>query len=115
MNPQSVTRTNQPDREESFEELHTIRWEQNVKWKAGLSILFALALILAAQSWLSVFVLQEALVVVLGTAFFLLAIFLTLSIFLFLWQGACFLLDRLRRSVGRIPSVRERPVVLNRR
>lgn len=88
---------------------------QNVKWKVGLVIIVALALIFAAQSRLSAYVLQEALVVVLGTAVLLLLILLTLITFVLLWQGASFVLLRLTRLVGRITSVRDRPLALNRR
>lgn len=98
-----------------FEELHTIRTEQNVKWKAGLKILVSLALILAAHSRLGAYVLQEALVVVLGIAVLLLLILLTLIAFLLLWQGASFVLPQLSRLVGRVTSVRDRPLALNRR
>ena len=101
--------------EKSFEELHTNRKVQNVRWKIGLKIIVALALIFAAQSWLSAYVLQEALVIVLGTAALLLLILLTLIAFLLLWQGASFVLLQLTRLVGRITSVRDRPLALNRR
>lgn len=84
-------------------------------WKAGLKIFVALALIFAAQSPLSVYLLQEALVVVLATALLLLLVFLILIIFLLLWQGASFFLLGLTRLVGRTTSVRDRPLALNRR
>lgn len=86
-----------------------------MKWKAGLKIFVALALIFAAQSRLSVYLLQEGLVVVLATALLLLLVFLMLIIFLLLWQGVSFFLLRLTRLVGGISSVRDRPLALNRR
>lgn len=86
-----------------------------MKWKVGLTIIIALALIVAAQSRLSAYVLQEALVVLLGTAVVLLFILLTLTVFLLLWQGASFLLLGLTWLVGRTTSVRDRPLALNRR
>lgn len=101
--------------EKSFEELHTIRKVQNVRWKIGLKIIVPLALIFAEQSRLSAYVLQEALVIVLGTAVLLLLILLTLIAFLLLWQGAGFVLYGLTRLVGRITSVRDRRLALNRR
>ena len=101
--------------EKPFDELHTIRTEQNVKWKAGLKILVSLALIFAVQLRLGAYVLQEALVVVLGIAVLLLLILLTLIAFLLLWQGASFVLLQLTRLVGRVTSVRDHPLALNRR
>lgn len=95
--------------------LTPIRKEQNVKWKAGLKIFVALALLFAAQSRLSAYVLQEALVVVLGTAVVHLLMLVTLIAFLLVWQGASFLLLGLTRLAGRITSVRDRPLALNRR
>lgn len=86
-----------------------------MKWKVGLKIIVALALIFAAQSRLSAYVLQEALVIVLGTAVLLLLILLTLIAFILLWQGAGFVLHGLTRLVGRITSVRDRRLALNRR
>lgn len=101
--------------EKSFEELHTIRRVQKVKWKVPLKIIVALAFIFAAQWRLGAFVLQEALVVVLGIAVPLLLILLTLIVFLLIWHGANFVLLRLKRLVGRITSIRDRPLALNRR
>lgn len=109
----SVARTNHV-KEESFKELHTIRRDQNVKWKTGLKILVGVALIFAAQSRLGAYVLQEALIVVLGTAILLLLVWLTLIVFLLFWQGASFVF-RLIWLVARITSVRDRPLALNRR
>lgn len=99
----------------SFDELHNIRRVQNVKWKIGLKIIVALALIFGAQSRMTAYVLQEALVVVLGTAVLLLLILLTLIAFILLWQVASFVLLRLTRLVGRITSVRDSRLALNRR
>lgn len=86
-----------------------------MKWKVGLKIIVALAVIFAAQSRLIAYALQEALVVVLGTAVLFLLILLTLIAFVLLWQGASFVLLGLTRLVGRITSVRDRPLALNRR
>lgn len=116
MNRASGVCMNRPWKDEkSFEELHAIRRVQNVKWRVGLKIMVALALILAAQSRLSAYLLQEALVVVLSTAVLLLLILLTVIALLLLWQGASFVLLRLTRSVGRITRVRDHSLALNRR
>lgn len=109
----SVARTGQV-KKETFQELHTIRGEQNVKWKAGLKTLVGLALLFAAQSRLGSYALQEAFVVILGTAIVLLLVWLTLVAFLLLWQGAS-LTFRLIRLVARMTSFRDRPLALNRR
>ena len=84
-----------------------------MKWKAVLKIFVALALIFAAQSRLGAYVVQEALVVVLGIAILLLLVWLALIAFLLLWQGASFVFQ-LTRLVGLITSVRGRPLALNR-
>lgn len=110
---ESIVRAEHTD-EESLKKLHTIRRGQNVKRKVGLTIIIALALTFAGQSRLGAYVLQEALVVVLGIAVLLLPILLTLIVFLLLWQGTSFVLLRTRLT-GRITSVRDRPLALNRR
>lgn len=102
------------DDEQFFEDLQTVRREQNVKWKAGLKIFVALALIFEAQSRLSAYVLQEALTVVLGIAILHLLMLVTVIAFLLLWHGAIFVFLRLTRIVDRIISVRDRPLASDR-
>lgn len=86
-----------------------------MKWKAGLKVFVVLALIFAAQSRLIAYVLQEAFVIVLGTAVLLLLILLPLISFLLLWEGASIVFLRLTSLVNRITGVRDRPLALNKR
>jgi uncharacterized membrane protein len=59
-----------------------------VTWKAGLEILFALALLYAAQPRSSVYMIEEAMTILLGIAVLLILVLLTVVAFLLLWEGA---------------------------
>lgn len=83
--------------------------------KAGLKILvvlalFVLALLFAAQPWLSVYLVEEALTVLLSIALLLALILISAMALLLLWHGARFLFLMPKRIVGRIASLRGRPV-----
>jgi hypothetical protein len=59
-----------------------------VNGKAGLKILFALALLYAAQPRSSVYMIEEAMTILLGIAVLLILVLLTVVAFLLLWEGA---------------------------
>ena len=77
--------------------------------KAGLIIFSALVLLIAAQSRLITFMLQEALTVVLGIAILHFLILLPMIAFLLLWHGTIFVLLALKRMIARITGVQDRP------
>ena len=74
-----------------------------------------LTFLFAAQPWLSAYIVEEALTVLLVIAVLHLVILLTAIAFLLLWQGAIFTFLQLKRIIGRITNVRDRPLALSRR
>lgn len=56
------------------------------------------------------YLVEEAFTVLLGTAVLLTLILISVIAFLLLWQGACLVFLRLKGIVGRITSIRDRPL-----
>lgn len=82
-----------------------------MNWKAGLKFLVVLALIYAyaVQPRLTVFMVEEALTVMLGVAALLIPILLTAIAFLLLWQVASLVFLCLKWVLRPISGARERP------
>ena len=80
-----------------------------MNWKNGLKIFFALALILVGQTRLGVYLVEETLTVLLGIAFLLILVLLTVIAFLLLWNGTSLVFLRLKGKVSQIKSIRDGP------
>ena len=78
-------------------------------------VLVTLILIFAARARWSPYVVEEALTILLGIAVLLVLVLFLLIAFVLLWHGATFVFLRLKGIVGRVISVRNRPLVLHRR
>ena len=83
-----------------------------MNWKAGLKFLVVLALIYAyaVQPRLTVFMVEEALTVMLGIAGLLIPAFLTAIVFLLLWQVASLVFLCLKWLLRPISGARRRPL-----
>lgn len=82
-----------------------------MNWKAGLKFLVVLTLIYAyaVQPRLTVFIVEEALTVMLGIAALLIPAFLASIAFLLLWQVASLAFLCLKWILRPISGARERP------
>lgn len=72
--------------------------------KAGMMVLITLVFIFVWQPRLSVYLVEEALAVLLGIAALLILLLLPVIAFLFLWHGARFVLVRIKWVFDLIPQ-----------
>ena len=75
----------------------------------------ALPLILTLQKWLGVYLVEEALTVLLGIALVLVLLLLIVIVSLLLGHGASLVFLWMKGIVDRITSIRERPLRPDRR
>lgn len=81
-----------------------------MKWKVGLTVLFALIALLVSQSRLSEYLLEEAFSFLLVIAGVLIPLWLFSVAFVVVWHGVCLALSLLR-AIGRwVSGVRDEPV-----
>lgn len=81
-----------------------------MKWKVGLTVLFASIALLLSQSRLSEYLLEEAFSLLLVIAAVLILFWLFSVTFVVFWHGACFALFLLK-AIGRwVTGVRNDPV-----
>ena len=81
-----------------------------MKWKVGLTVLFASIALLVSQSRLSEYLLEEAFSSLLVIAAVLVLLWLFSVTFVVFWHGACFALFLLK-AIGRwVTGVRSDPV-----
>ena len=78
--------------------------------KTTLKILVALALLFVGQPWMNMYLVEEVLTILVCIAVPLALILLTAIAFLLLWHGASFVFHLLKRIVGWITSLRDRPL-----
>jgi len=86
-------------------DLQTTRKEQNVKWKAALMILVALAIVVTRQSRLGTYLLMEAVTFLLVIAAVLGLLLFFLNTFFVLWHGVCaslFWLEEIARHISAV-------------
>jgi hypothetical protein len=88
---------------------------RSVRWKAGLMILAVLPFIFALRPRLVLYLVEEALTVLLGIAVILTLTWITLTALLLLWQGASLVFLHLKRIIRRGTSTGDRPLALHRR
>lgn len=87
---------------------------RSVKWKVGLTILAVLPFVFT-WSRLVLYLVEEALTVLLGIAVILTLTWITLTAFFLLWQGASLAFIHLKRIIRRGTSISDRPLALHRR
>lgn len=85
-----------------------------MNWKPRLIILIALALILAVQTWLGVYWVEEALTVLLGIALVLIPLLLIMIAFLLIWHAVSHVFLWMKGIFDRIASTGEHPMRPNR-
>ena len=83
--------------------------------KAGMMVLITFAFIFLWQPRLSVYLVEEALTVLLSIAVLLILLLLPIIAFLFLWHGVRFVLLRIRGVFDLIPQRTRLPVRSARR
>ena len=88
---------------------------RSVRWKSELMILAVLPFIFAWRPRLVLYLVEEALAVLLGIAVILTLTWITLTAFLLLWQGASLVFLQLKRIIRRGTSTGDRSLALHRR
>ena len=85
-----------------------------MKWKAGLMVLAVLLFILAWRPRMVVYLVEEALTVLLGIAVILTLTWIALTAFLLLWQGASLVFLQLKQIIRQGTSMSDRSLALHR-